>query len=455
MAFQSMRSSLCGQLGRFSLRRVIVPVAILASLVLAGNNCGESSLTSRSSELPASSAASSAPSAALSPTAAQQQAKQSSLATPGEQNTPTKPGTSATDQDPARQLLAKLSLRHKAAQVLLASFSGNAANSYLSELLETGPPGGLLLLESNIVDQTQLAELLSYAQDTAREATGAGLLVAVDQEGGPVVRLRQGAPSVPAARVVGEKYSLLEAARLAEDTAKALGAVGININLAPVADVVSDPKSFLYQRTYSGDPTIVARYVRAITEGYRKGGLATVVKHFPGHGCAPGDTHSMAVVSTSSQSEFATIHFPPFMAAIEAGTDGIMMAHVVATAYDNEHPASLSPTLVNTVLREGLGFAGVVVADDLEMAAVAWGQQAAEVGSSKSSVRTPDPAQTAVAALLAGCDLLISTGTLDRQLSIIDGIVEAIASGDLPQERLDEAVLRILRLKMNFGVIVR
>ncbi|MCX8033552.1 MAG: hypothetical protein N3B14_09280 [Thermoleophilia bacterium] len=362
---------------------------------------------------------------------------------------------STTTPSVARQTLASLSLQQEAAQVLLATFSGTSLDPYLARLLGAGPPGGLLLLEANITDLQQLKTLIGDAQAVAGHTTGVGLLIAVDQEGGPVARIREGVPSLPAARVVGANYSVLEAARLAEETAKALCSLGINVNLAPVADVVSNPESFLYLRTYSGDPTVVARFVRAVTEGYRKGGLVTVAKHFPGHGAASEDTHKQTVISHTSQAEFATTHFPPFLAAMEAGTEGIMVAHIVAEAYDPERPASLSPVVVNTVLRTGLGFAGLVVADDLEMAGAAWRTRAGQERSGRASSDSINPAETAVAALLAGCDLLISTGTLDRQLQIIDGIVEAVENGDLPRERLDEAALRVLQLKARCGLLGR
>lgn len=375
--------------------------------------------------------------------------------TAADENTLDVGSVGATTPNVARQTLAGLSLQQEAAQVLLAAFSGTSLDPYLARLLAAGPPGGLLLLEANIAHNEQLKTLISDAQTVAGRAAGIGLLIAVDQEGGPVARIREGIPNQPAARVVGARYSVLEAARLAEETAKALRALGINVNLAPVADVVSDPESFLYLRTYSGDPTVVARFVRAVTEGYRKGGLATVVKHFPGHGAAPEDTHSRTAISHASLAEFANTHFPPFLAAMEAGTEGIMVAHVVAEAYDPERPASLSPVVVNTVLRMGLGFAGLVVADDLEMAGAAWRTHASQGRSGQTSSGSVNPAETAVAALLAGCDLLISTGTLDRQLQIIEGIVEAVENGDLPRERLDEAALRVLQLKARCGLLGR
>lgn len=351
--------------------------------------------------------------------------------------------TTTAPPTPEEMILREMTLREKAAQVLLLAFDGTALVPATERLMGQGPPGGLLLLGRNVAGAEQLKALTSALQ-TAAVAAGAkvGLFIAADQEGGTVQRIREGVPRIPAARVLAESSSLPVVRRLATETAEGLLDQGVNMNLAPVADVVSDSGSFLYSRSFGGDPTLVASYVRVVTEACGQSGLIAVVKHFPGHGSAPGDTHGEMVVSETTQAEFATIHFPPFKAALASGVEGVMMAHVVAAAYDPDVPASLSSKLVNKILREGLGFSGVVVCDDLEMA----GAAAAGVAG--------DAAEPAVLALQAGCDLLISTGTLERQLAIMDAIEEAVRTGRLAEARLDEAVSRVLELKLRHGIVV-
>lgn len=357
----------------------------------------------------------------------------------------------ATEPSPAQTALQHMTLRQKAAQVLLLAFEGTTLLPATKELLAEAPPGGLLFLGRNVEGAEQLAALTATLQEAAvANGSGVGLLIAVDQEGGPVQRIRSGAPTLPAARVLGESSSPEEAAQLAEETALALLTLGVNVNLAPVADVVGDPDSFLYKRTYGSDPALVASFVEAVSGAFLQNGLINIVKHFPGHGSASGDTHGEAVISAASQVEFESKHLPPFEAAFTTGVEGVMVAHIVAPAYDTSRPASLSSKVIGGLLREELGFSGLVVADDLEMAAAAWNPtgQPAEMSAG-------DIGESAVLALEAGCDLLISSGTLARQQLILDAIIEAIETGRVSMDRLDEAVLRLLELKSRHGLLAR
>lgn len=342
-----------------------------------------------------------------------------------------------------------MTLRDKAAQVLLLAFDGTTLTSVLQNLLLESPPGGFLLLSRNVSGAEQLRSLCAAFQKAAADGGApVGLLIAVDQEGGPVQRIHSGLPRIPAARVLGDGASVVEARRLAVETAQGLLSLGVNTNLAPVADVVSDAGSFMYDRSYSGDPTVVSDFVTAVTGAFVENGLIAIVKHFPGHGSAAGDTHSQVVVSDASEFDFATTHLPPFRAALAAGAEGVMMAHVVATAYDPLAPASLSAIVIGDVLRAGLGFSGVVVADDLEMVAAA---SPPPEGAGPESAG--DPGELAVRALEAGCDLLVSSGILARQTALRDAIVAAVEAGRLDEDLLDQAVARIVELKLRHGLV--
>ena len=328
-----------------------------------------------------------------------------------------------------------MTLEEKAAQVLLVVFDGTEPSPEILGWLDEGPVGGVLLLARNVVDAAQVKALVAALQaEAARSAPAVALFVAVDQEGGPVQRLKDGVRQVAAARVLGETATPEEAAAEAHEVARDLLGLGINMNLAPVADVVADPDSFLYQRSYSGDPRVVAAFAGAVVRAYQDEGLVSVVKHFPGHGSATGDTHTGSAVADAPRADFEAVHLVPFRAAVAAGVDGVMMAHILAPAFDPDHPASMSSALIGGLLRQELGFQGLVVADDLEMAA--------------AGVEHP-----AVEALRAGCDLLITTGTYPNQRKAYDDIVAAVRSGDLDQTRLDDAVKSILRLKLRSRII--
>jgi beta-N-acetylhexosaminidase len=368
--------------------------------------------------------------------------------------------TTTTALSPAEELLANMTLRQKAAQVLLLAIDGTTLSASTQQLLTQGPPGGILLLGHNITGAAQTQALTEDLQSAAAAAgSKIGLLIAADQEGGLVQRIDEGVPEVPRARKLGENSTPEEAARLAAETAQGLLAQGVNMNLAPVADVVDDPDSFLYPRTYGGEADQVSEFVAAVTRAYEQNGLISVVKHFPGHGSASGNTHGKLVVSNATEAEFETVHLPPFQAAIEAGAEGVMMAHLVAAAYDPDEPASRSDPIIEGLLRGDLGFTGLVVSDDLEMAGATASATTSSTATTSATIAPgakaegqPQPTalgSAAVAALRAGCDLLICTGVLARNLEVLDAIVAAVESDEELSARLDEAVLRILEVKLR------
>lgn len=360
----------------------------------------------------------------------------------------TEPTTTTTAEVAARTLMKQMTLRQKAAQVLLLDFTGTETGSaQLRQLLADSPPGGLMIMGRNVESGRQLKSMIAFFQDTAADGgSPVQLLIAVDQEGGTVQRIREDVTAIPAARTLGSTSTPAKAGQIATQTATELLALGVNVNLAPVADVVKEKGAFLYGRTYSGDPNRVAEYVSAVSDAFGRKGLITVLKHFPGHGSASGNTHTAAVISTATRQEFETVHLVPFEAGFAAGAEGVMVAHVVAKAFDTKHPATSSEKVVEGLLREQLGFTGVVVTDALEMAA------ARTVDGEVASSGPGAVAETAVSALNAGCDLVISTGTLSSQLVMLDTIVSAVKSGRLPLTRLNDAVMRILELKVRHGL---
>lgn len=338
------------------------------------------------------------------------------------------------------ELVAELSLRQKAAQVLLVGFPEDALstqNSTLNQLLQEAPPGGVILYGRNVGSPAELQELIEHLQRSQEETGAPALLVAVDQEGGPIRRIEQGVPALPSARTLGEEVDPSYARDLAAQQARALLDLGINTNLAPVADVVSDPASFLFERTYSADALEVSEYVAAAVAAQEEAGLISVVKHFPGHGAALGDTHEGIARAGASLEEIRDVHLVPFSAAIAAGVPAVMVAHIEVPALgeDEPVPASRSSAVIQGLLREELGFQGVVITDDLEMGAVG------------------DAAEAAVQSLVAGADLLILGHSPEVQLAALQSIETAVGEGRLAPARLDEAVTRVYQLKRDYGLL--
>jgi beta-N-acetylhexosaminidase len=423
-------------------RPIVFSVLVLTSVLVAG--CGDPLLTTTTSggpgvQLGTSGTGLTAPNPA-------EPATNTTLADTTS-STASAPTTSVS-LSPAHAAVESMTLRQKAAQVLLVSLDGTTLTDPTRGVLSERAPAGFVLLGRNVTGESQLRSLAASLQEAASAAGAPGLFIAADQEGGTVMRVKEGVPKLPSARALATDSSTSKAQNLAEQTASGLLSQGVNMVLAPVADVVTDRDSFLFSRSYGGEPDSVTGFVAAVVQGYVETGMVTVVKHFPGHGSAPGNSHTAVPVSTATKAEFARIHLPPFGAAIAAGADGVMMGHLLIPAYDRLHPASQSKTIVNDLLRGELGFSGLVVTDDLEMAAAAG--RAGQVG-------TATPAElgdSAVSALAAGCDLLITTGTMNRQNVIVQAIVDAVQTGKLAEERLDEAVSRILSAKLEHSIPV-
>ena len=300
--------------------------------------------------------------------------------------------------------------------------------------------GGYILFGRDFADKTadDVIQTIRTYQDAAGSDTGIPLLIGVDEEGGTVVRVS----SNPHLR--SEKYAspqtLLSAGgteALAADTADKdalLHALGINVNLAPVADVSTDPSDFIYDRTFGQDAAGNADCVAAVVAQMAADGMGSVLKHFPGYGDNV-DTHTGIAVDQRSLEHFQASDFLPFSAGIAAGggTTAVLVSHNIMTAVDDSLPASLSPA-VHDLLRTELGFDGVVMTDDLAMDAVA---AYAEGGA------------VAVMALQAGNDLVITTDYRSQ----IPKAIEAVKTGTLSEETIHTACRRVLQWKQNLGLL--
>jgi len=303
---------------------------------------------------------------------------------------------------------------------LLPSFDGPAAPDWVLRLLEGGL-GGIVLFASNVEDRAQLAELTA-----ALCAAGGDVLLGIDEEGGDVTRLEWAeGSSYPGPAALGAVDDVELTERVAGSIAAELAACGVNLNFAPVADVNVNPANpVIGTRSFGAEPALVARHAAAFVRGTQARGVAACAKHFPGHGATDVDSHhELPVIRGDVRDGLA-----PFAAAVDAGVRTVMTGHVCVKALDDP-PATLSPRVIG-LLREELGFGGVVVSDALEMKAVS-----ATCGVSEGAVR----------ALLAGADALIvgrDLGELDV-LALRDAIVSAVASGRLPEARLGEAAGRV------------
>ncbi|MCJ0870909.1 glycoside hydrolase family 3 protein [Streptomyces sp. AP-93] len=376
-----------------------------------------------------------------------------------------RPGDRAPGRTPAprvrpRETMARMSLAELVGQLFVSRAYGHSAtepdpgdaalNQQLfgvrtpAELVARYHLGGIVYFgwAHNTRSPRQIAELSTGLQRAATDS-GAGipLLLSIDQEHGAVARVGRPATLLPGAMALGALTlgtggSTAEARRAARIAGAELAAMGIRHNYAPVADVNTDPANpVIGVRSFGADPQAVAALVAAQIRGYQGAGVAATAKHFPGHGDTGTDSHVGLPLMTHTRARWEELDEPPFRAAVEAGVDVVMTAHIVFPALDpSGDPATLSRPIVTGILRERLGFRGVVVTDALDMAGVR---------QKYGDDRVP------VLALKAGCDQLLNPPDLGLA---VRSVLAAVESGELTRARIEESVLRILELKARRGL---
>jgi beta-N-acetylhexosaminidase len=357
--------------------------------------------------------------------------------------------TPAADLEPqVADLLAHMSLEEKIGQLFLVYFDGPTLSPTLKTMIADYHIGGIVLFQiaGNIESARQVAELVNAAQAEA-VANGAQvpLFVAVDQEGGPVVRLPAPATHFPSNMAVGAAGSADLARTMAQVTASELKALGINMNLAPVLDVNDNPdNSVIGLRSFGSSPHEVARLGVAMIETYRAAGILATAKHFPGHGNTSVDSHVGLPVVTQDMAHLRAVELAPFRAAIGAGVDAIMTAHVLFPALEGSsgRPATLSSRVLQDLLRQELGFNGLIVTDSMTMGAL---------------FKTYGVNQATELALRAGTDVLAFGAdvghTPAEQAPAYRHLLAQVKADPELRQRVDESVRRILRAKAKYGLL--
>ncbi len=341
------------------------------------------------------------------------------------ESAPTPPPPDATP-DAAGCVLPSLDIR--VAQLILAGVAGTEPTAASLDLVRSGV-GGIVLLGSNLESGPQVASLVAGLQAEAPLP----LVVAIDEEPGRIGRLARAGiiEGSPSARDLGKEPAATVRAT-ARRIGEALAELGITTNLAPVLDVTGAAAGgVIGDRSFGSSPSVVTRAGDAFLAGLADAGIAGVGKHFPGHGETTVDSHTSLPKVGASLATLRARALPPFVAAIRAGIPAIMVGHLLVPALDAEWPASLSRAVIGGLLRDDLGFDGLVMADDLGMGALDhWGG-------------LPERTELAIA---AGVDMAI---VLDERAvpDVVAGLLDAVAEGRLPEARIDEAFLRVVRFR--------
>lgn len=330
-----------------------------------------------------------------------------------------------------------LSLEEKIGLMCIVGTGLPEADAVLKERLKSFPYGGMGLFPHNIVNEAQIKRLIGDLKQNAaaRLLSKIPFMISIDEEGGSLSNFSELFPTVPGNRAIG----LANDPHLAYLSGRLIGSqlcdLGFNLNWAPVLDVNSNPLNpVIGVRSFGEDPEQVARYGEAFVQGMEEAGVVSVVKHFPGHGDVATDSHVALPVCDLTLKQLQDCSLRPFQAAIEAGVGAIMVAHIVFPNIPESKgiPASLSPFFIEELLRGKLGFDGLVCTDDIEMQAIKSNYAPEEIG---------------VLAVMAGNDQILMCHTPEFQQRVFEGIVNAVRSGAISEQRIDQSVRRILQFQ--------
>ncbi|BAL82037.1 hypothetical protein SELR_03290 [Selenomonas ruminantium subsp. lactilytica TAM6421] len=341
-----------------------------------------------------------------------------------------------TIDEQVEEIVSSMSTTEKIGQLMVIGVQGTEANEDALYVLHQFHYGGIILFDRNLESKAQTKALVQDLQAGADEKLP--LFVGIDEEGGRVVRGKDFITPPPSQEAVGKQGEPQQAQKLAKSTAAELKEMGINVNFAPVADVGAADG-----RSYSKEPYETLKFVQAAGEGYKESGMVYALKHFPGIGRGLVDSHKEISSIEAGESELRKVDLVPFREMINDTGKGkdldymVMVGHLNYPAFDKDNPASLSRKIITDLLRQEMGYQGLVITDDLEMGAIANHRSFRQVG---------------VEAILAGCDIVLVCHEYQHAEDVYMGIYEAVQNGKISEMRLNESVRRVVKAKLLHGL---
>ena len=328
-----------------------------------------------------------------------------------------------------------MNLEERFGELLMVGFLGQEMTEQLAAHVLNLRPSGLIFFRRNIVAPVQLARLTRDIQTLALQEFGRPLLLAVDQEGGTVARMPPPFAQIPDAAILGSR-GCQAVSHYSGLTAQEMLQVGLNLNLAPVLDVdISTPEGLMRRRSFGRDPSLVAKCGTAAIVATQSESVIATAKHFPGLGRAQKDPHHDLPVVTANWEDLQNHDIIPFQSAIRANVACVMTSHTLYPTLDKELPGTFSPAILRSLLREQLGFDGVVITDDLEMGAVA---------------QQYSPEAAALAALKAGADLLLVCNDLEKMHRTAEAVRDGLQHGLLDTDSLAASLARVESIRGKF-----
>lgn len=327
------------------------------------------------------------------------------------------------------QIVESMSQTEKLGQMVMIGIQGTKVDDDSLYMLNQYHMGGVILFDRNMESPEQVKQLTSDLQAQSNEKVP--LFIGIDEEGGDVVRMAEKLTPPPSQKEIGATGDIEQAKTWAIKTAKSLKDMGINVNFAPVADVGSNDK-----RSYSTDANTVIDFVRAATKGYQQENIIYSLKHFPGIGKGKVDSHIDSSSIDVAKEVLMTEDILPFKTIINENKPEdyfILVSHLKYPALDEEYPASLSSKIMTDLLRNELGYKGIIITDDMEMGAVANHNDFRSIG---------------VNAVKAGADIVLVCHEYEHQQEVYLGLLDAVNNGEISQERIDESIKRIIKVKL-------
>nr|WP_225941908.1 beta-N-acetylhexosaminidase [Sporosarcina limicola] len=333
------------------------------------------------------------------------------------------------------KIVSTMSLNEKIGQLMLAGIDGTAIDSNTKSLINDYKVGGLILYAENMSDTRQVVTFLSHIK-SANSTNRLPLFLGVDQEGGQVSRLPKEVAKIPTNKIIGKinnpQFSFEVGAMLGEQ----VKAFGFNMDFAPVLDINSNPNNpVIGNRSFGKDEVVVSALGIQTMKGIQSQNVISVVKHFPGHGDTAVDSHFDLPQVNKNIDELQDLELIPFKQSIENGADVIMVAHILLPKIDAKFPSSLSKSIITDLLRNKLGFDGVVMTDDMTMRAI---------------TKHFDIGQAAVESVKAGSDIIMVAHDYEKVKAAVNALRIAVQGGEITEDRINTSVKRVIQLKRNY-----
>lgn len=339
------------------------------------------------------------------------------------------------EEDKIQDKLDSMTLEEKAGQLLIVGFKGTFLNDRTKSYINDLKVGGLILFDRNIESKGQIIGLVEEIKGSNAEED-IPLFLCIDEEGGSISRLPKEYRRLPDPFQIGETNDVDIAFQFGQLLRNRVKGLGLNLNFAPVLDIHSNPDNpVIGKRAYGTNPERVSDIGLEVAKGIRNSSIIPAVKHFPGHGDTSTDSHLELPIIDKSLEELRNFELIPFEDAIENNIEMIMMAHILLPSLDKDYPATLSKKIVHDLLRDEMGYEGVIVSDDMTMGAI---------------VNNFTLEDACIDFLKAGGDILLVCHGEDNPRIVFDKIIDAVEIGELSMEEIDEKVYRILELKDRY-----